>query len=51
MELKKIEFIAEELIEDLYEEVEKLIFKEECENAEPLPKPKSAFDVIFESAI
>ena len=40
-----------ELIEDLYEEVEKLIYREESEKAEPLAQPKTYFDKLIKGAL
>ena len=37
-------------LEELYEEVEKKVFWEEVKDVEPLPQPKSYFDVLMEAA-
>ena len=37
-------------LEELYEEVEKKVFWEEAKESEPLPQPKSYFDLMMESA-
>lgn len=47
-DLNKIEFVAKKLIEELYEKVENKILWEEANAAEPLPKPKSYYDLLME---
>ena len=47
-DLNKIEFVAKKLIEELYEKVENKILWKEANAAEPLPKPKSYYDLLME---
>ena len=41
---------VKEFIDEVYEKAEKELNKEEEEKAEPLPQPKSYFDVLMEAA-
>ena len=45
-----IELDAKELLADIYEQIEKDLFKEMLDKAEPLPKAKTCFDVLMEAA-
>ena len=49
--LALIEYEGKELIEDLYDKVEKLIYREEIEKAESLAQPKTYFDELIKGAL